>query len=1110
MPFVLLSVLFFLSVPLYAQVGEAQLSGVVADPTGAVVPGALIGLVDQETHREAQTVSGPAGNFIFFPLRPGTYTASVEAMGFQRLLRKSITISTGEHIHLDFQLHVGAAEESITVTADAPLLRADSANLGQVVDNQKIRELPLNGRSFIALTQLAPGVALPPNSTLPRINGGRPRTNEYLYDGISVLQPEPGQVAFTPIIDAIQEFKVETNNPSAEFGRFNGGVINLTMKSGTNDFHGSVFDFLRNEGLNARNAFAPATTTNPGKPLFRRNQYGFVLGGPITRDKTFFFLGYQGTRQRIGRVRTSTVPTLLQRQGIFTEAVGGSVPRIYDPGTTRTDASGVIIRDPFPLSTIPQDRMDSAARILLSRYPVPTSTGTANNYTRIGNETDNQDQADIRIDHRFGSQDRIFARISYLVDIQDPVTPLPEGSGVLTTGAVGHTRSVGVGIASSYVHSFGGSVTNELRAGYTKRNVRLQAAQLAGPASTILGIPGIPDNPSFPTAMPTFAIAGYQQLGPSTSAYSRTRTDLTQFADTLAFQHRTHFFKTGMDFRWERMDIVQPPSPSGSFSFSAAETGTPASSTSGSALASFLLGQVDRFTIDVQQNVLRPRALVQEFFLQDDWKASQRLTVTAGVRYTLNFPSTEAANRGAVFNLQTEQLDYTGRNGFPRSARELHKLNLGPRFGLAYSATGNTVVRAGYGIVWIEQTGITTPFTIPYFPFVQTVSQRTLDDVNPAFILSNGPEVASLLLTPDAALGQGAFAVDRGLGSGYVQQWNFSVQRELTSNVVFELAYTGSKITHVGIPDTNLNQLTVNQLALGSKLLQQVPNPYFGIIPRSSSLGTPTLPLAQLLKPYARFTNISLFRNNVGNTNYNAFQVKLEKRLSSGLTVLGSYTRSRLIDEASSVFDASIITGPTANFPVADTYNRRLERDVSTGDIPNVFVASAIYDIPVGRQHRLFSSGLSGAILAGWQIAAIVSMQSGIPLAVTQATNFNSFGGFGIQRPNRIRSPELPASERTTAKYFDTSAFTVAPQFTIGNSSRNPVRGPGFKDADIALVRRIPIGERKTIDARAEIFNLTNTPPWGAPNTVLGAAGFGTITSAGDPRVIQLALKVTF
>ena len=402
------------------------------------------------------------------------------------------------------------------------------------------------------------------------------------------------------------------------------------------------------------------------------------------------------------------------------------------------------------------------------------------------------------------------------------------------------------------------------------------------------------------------------------------------------------------------------------------------------------------------------------------------------------------------------------------------------------------MIRAGYALVWIEQAGITTPFTTPLFPFLQTVSERTLDNVAPAFVLANGPTVVPLPLTPDAGLGQGVFAVDRTLGSGFVQQWNLSAQHALSAKTIVEIAYVGSRITRVGVPDTNLNQLTAAQLALGPALLQRVPNPYFGHIPRSSSLGDTEIPLAQLLKPYPQYTTVSLYRNNVGTSTYHGLEAKFEQRLSHGLSSTSSYTRSKLVDDASSVFDASILTGPVANYPVADSFNRRLERDVSTGDIPHVFSSSLIWDAK------------------GWTFSAVATLQSGTPLPVTQATNFNAFAGFGIQRPNRNGDPTLPADERSTGRWFDTSVFTLAPAFAIGNSSRNPIRGPAYRNVDVAVMRRVPIGSGRTLEVRGEAFNVTNTPPLGPPNTVLGSAGFGSITSAGDPRVVQLAVKFIF
>ncbi|MGH9847112.1 MAG: TonB-dependent receptor domain-containing protein, partial [Blastocatellia bacterium] len=735
-----------------------------------------------------------------------------------------------------------------------------------------------------------------------------------------------------------------------------------------------------------------ATPADPKKPVFRRNQYGFVIGGPIVKDHTFFFGDFQGTRQLIGRVLTSNVPTLAQRGGNFSANLGaplflqtattggvtsvnatttntGTPINVIDTGGNTVQAragqvfriSSTNDRRAYAGNIIPLTDFDPVARKLLDRYPLPASAGAANNFRRVANDRTNQDQFDVRLDHRFSDHDQVFGRYSFFKENATPVTPLPEGSGAITQGALGVQKSRAQQVVGNYQHIFSSAVVNELRFGYTRRSIDRRALLLDSPPSLSLGIPGIPQNAAFQNELPTFSIAGLQQLGPSTNTDSLFNTDVTQVFDAAGWQRGRHSMKFGVDFRVERLTVLQPPSPTGVFNFTApftnsrgtantigtqpgnAMTGCVLAGQTGNALASFLLGQVSNFSIDLQQDVIHSRARILEFFAQDDFKVTSRLTVNAGLRYTLNFPSTETRNQGAIFNLETEQLDYLGKNGFPETARELHKLNFGPRLGIAYRLTERTVLRSGYGLIWQEQAGLTTPFTIPQFPFIQTVTQRSLDGVTPAFVLSAGPNVQPIPLNPDAGLGQGVFSVDRDLGSGYVQQWNLAVQREITGNLVAEAAYAGSKVTHVGIPDTNINQLTTEQLAQGNSLLQQMPNPFFGRIPRSSSLGDPTIPRAQLLRPFPRFTSVSLYRNNVGNTSYHALQAKIEKRLSKGLAFLISYTRSKLIDDAGQVFDQTIQTGPVGNFPVADSFNRALEKDVSTGDIPNVFVTSLTY-----------------------------------------------------------------------------------------------------------------------------------------------------------------------
>lgn len=1072
------------------QIGGGTIAGVIQDQSGKSIPGARVTIASIATGLSRTAISGAGGAFVVPALPPGVYRVRVELNGFRSLMRDGVTLATGETLHLDLTLGVGAVTESVTVDGDASQLRSQSSGLGHVIDNTKIVELPLNGRSFITLATLVPGVAVPPPpaAPFPRINGGRPRTNEYLFDGISVLQPEPGQVAFFPNVDAIQEFKIESNSPAAEFGRFNGGVINLTTKSGSNTWRGSAFEFLRNETLNARNLFAPTGPTPP----FRRNQFGGVAGGPITRDRTFVFADYQGQRQTIGRTVISTVPTTLQRQGIFTEAIGGRVPAIYDPASTAPLGTGVT-RDQFAGGTIPLSRIDPIARALLERYPQPTSPGTTNNYRRLGNETVDQDLVSLRLDHRLASgRDQMFGRLTRFSESFIPVTPLPDGSG-LASGTAGPQATTSWSFASNYQRTLSGNLLNELRLGDTRRSVGREAATLNGSASAVLGLPGLPTGAQFPTTLPTFLIAGYQQLGSPPSTASNFATSVTQIADSVSWSKGDHTIKIGADLRWERLNVVQPPSPTGSFTFSDLFSDLPGTADTGTPLASFLLGQVQLFSIDLQQQEIRNRAHFQEYFIQDDWRPSDRLTINAGLRYTLNFPSTEQSDQVAIFNLATQQLEFAGRDGQPRAARQLHTDNFGPRLGLVGRITDKTVARAGYGLVWIEMAGITTPFTTPVFPFLQTVSQRTLDNITPAFTLAAGPRVEPIPLTAAAGLGQGVFSVTRDLSSGYVQQWNTSVQRELTKNIALEVAYTGSKITRVGLPDTNLNQLTVEQLAQGAVLQTRVANPYFGVLPRSSSLGDPTIPLAQLMKPFPQYTTVSLYRNNVGTTIYHGVYAKLEQRVSHGLSYLVSYTRSKLMDDASSVFDASILAGPVTSFPVADSFDRSRERDYSSGDIPHVLVASGVWDLP-------WKFTLSG----------VATLQSGVPLTIAQTTNHNAFAGFGTERPNLIGDPELPAGERSTSRWFNTAAFAAAPAFTLGSSSRNPVRGPGYRNLDVALMRRVTIAGSKVLELRAEVFNATNTPPLGAPNTTVGAAAFGTIASAGDPRVVQMAVKFVF
>ena len=688
---------------------------------------------------------------------------------------------------------------------------------------------------------------------------------------------------------------------------------------------------------------------------------------------------------------------------------------------------------------------------------------------------------------------------------------------------MGLSRVLGQQAVFDETHTFTARLLNDFRLGYTRRSNNIAGTVLGDTASNALGIPGIPTNAAFNNALPLFTITGFQQLGPSASTFSQYQTAVWQMVDTAILTRGRHAVKTGVDFRWYQLNTVSPPNPTGGFAFTTTGTNQQGVTGTGNALASFLLGQVDTFQDRPagEQRYVLATTLGKVLFLQDDYKATNRLTLNVGARWTLHFPSTEKNNQGAVFNLGTQQLDYLGVNGFSRSARELHYDNVAPRLGVTYLVTPSTVVRSGFGVVFIDQSGITTPFTTPQFPFIQNVQQKTGDSVNAAFALAGGPSVAPIPFTPNAGLGQSVYTAKRTAGSGYVEQWNVAVQRAITNNLSFDIAYVGSHIVHVGIPDSNLNQLTAAQLAIGTPLQAMVTNPYFGQIPVSSPIGGKNIAAAQLIKPYPRFQNVATYRNNSGTTNYNAIEAKVEQRMSHGLYLLFAYTHSKLMDDASSVFSSTVLSSPNSSSLIAaDTFRPYLEHDASNGDMPNVTSVSAIYELPAGRGHRFASSGVGNALLGGWTFNTIdlsAVGHAGYGHAGYQLNN--SFAGFALQRPNIIGKTALPAEERTPQRFFNTAvpndpshpgAFQTAPTFVLGNASRNPVRGPAYRDMDIALIKNTHLFEGVVVQFRAELFDVTNTPAFAQPNGSFGSAAFGSITATTtDPRVAQFVIRIS-
>ena len=576
--YTLLSVVLFtisiLGTALPAQVAS-EFKGRVTDRSGAAVPAAKVRLTEMRSGEHYDSATGRDGYYDFANLPPGQYQVEADAAGFGHTVRQDVTLAVGQTVAVDLALAVGESRQTVTVTGDVPLLQAQTSDIQATVRQNHIEAIPLNSRNFINLTQLVPGVELPPGTLLPRINGGRPRTNEYLFDGISALQPEPGQVAFFPILDDIDQFTVETNNVSAEFGRFNGGVVNVSTRYGTNQLHGSLFEYLRNEDLNARNYFAPAAVAGQArKPEYRRNLYGGTIGFPILKDRLFFFGDYQGIKQLIGTTRISTVPTLAERSGNF-----NGVSTIYNPAST-TVVGGRYIRTQFAGNQITTP-FDPAAVALLARIPLPTAAGAANNYSRTANDSDHQNQFDTRFDAAYGARDHAFIRYTYYNEVELPVTPFPDGSGVLPATSVlgtgnvqGHTNVLGQQAVFNETHTFTTRLSNDARVGYTRRANYQDGVTAGNTASAALNIPGIPTNAAFNNALPLFTFTGFQQLGSSASTFSQYQTGVYEFVDTMSYVRGAHDIKFGGDIRWYQLNAISPPNPTGSFAFTTTGTDT--------------------------------------------------------------------------------------------------------------------------------------------------------------------------------------------------------------------------------------------------------------------------------------------------------------------------------------------------------------------------------------------------------------------------------------------------------------------------------------------------------------------------------------------------------
>jgi outer membrane receptor protein involved in Fe transport len=1129
-----------------AQVRTAQLTGSVTDASAALIVGAEIRVSNADTGVVQETETNDAGLFVLPNLEPGRYSVLVRKEGFRASERKGIVVHVGDQLRLDFSLELGSVADQITVEAEATLLQTAHASQSMVVDNRKVVDLPLNGRNAMHLVALTPGItasrgfftsrieALQANQSNFVVNGGASFSNDISIDGSTNTVAGHGQLAFTPSVDTIQEFKAQTTNYSAEYGRTGGGVISVVTKSGTNQPHGTLYHFHRNRVLDANNFF-----NNRGgveRPPYILNQYGGTVGGPIFlpgydgRNRSFFFFGYEGIHLRRSRTFVGTVPTAAQRSGDFSETVtaDGRPVIIYNPFSTRQQGTG-LVRDPFPGNRIPAGMLDPVARNLSTYFPLPNQPGTragANNYLVNAAEPNDMNILTGRLDHNFSSRNNIFLRIS-----RDFVEYRPANffQNIATSGSEGIAPQPDWHATLGDTHTFSPSLVMEVRYGFA-RFAQNRLSESDGIDFTTLGFSPVYQAQAQVYQFPTVNIGGLTQLGPCACAKFVLGADTHSLVTRFTYIRGRHTLKFGADLREYRHNSFLGLG-GGTFNATAAFTQGPnalaSSVVAGSGYASFLLGTLAAGSAAIRSDISYFTRYYAGY-IQDDFVVSPKLTLNIGLRYDYETPRMERYDRLSYFDPSAPNpigpqvglpdlrggLRFTGVDGAPRTWSDPDRNNFGPRFGFAYQFTPRTVLRGGYGITYLPGGTNHNGFGAGQDGFSATTPLvSSLDGVTPEVLLKDA--FADGLIQPPGAsqglatlLGQAIRGDLRNLGVGYMQQWSMNVQRELFSNVLVEAGYVGTR--GIGLPMTyQMNQLPDEALALGQALLAQVPNPFYGLID-SGTLSRPTVARGQLLRPYPHFNAVTFNTREAGSSSFHSLQLRAERRFAVGFSLQAAYSFSKLISDT----DSRKGFGDTqAN--VQNSNNLRLERAVAPQDVSQRFVLNYVLDLPFGKSRALFANAgpVFNALAGGWSLAGITTLETGRPLAITTATNnTNSMGG-GSRPNNNGQSAKLDASERSIDRWFDTSVFSQPAPFTFGNTGRTlpDVREPGLVSFNLSLLKQVPIRESLRLQLRAEAFNLFNTPQFGTPGTVFGNPQFGIINSqANSPRQVQLGLKVIF
>ena len=1092
------------------------ITGEVKDASGGVVPGVTVTVVNKATNATRTTTTNEVGLFDFPALPPGPYTVKSELSGFKTVARE-LELQVQQTVRVNFTLELGTISEMATVTGVSPLVETSNATIGTVIENRRIVELPLNGRNYLQLVALSPNVSADfagPGQAGDRqggtranqqlsISGQRREFNNYTLDGVDNTDVNFNTYIFLPSVDALEEFKVQTGVYSAEFGR-GASQVNVVTKSGTNNLRGTIFEFHRDDALDARPyAFTVAQSAAPKAP-FKWDQYGYTAGGPVFRNRLFFMSNFEGYRDRKQFQNTFNVPSAAMRTGNFSELLNNLGPLnaqtgqptgiIVDPtqctvvGTTRTCA-------PFPGNIIPASRLHETSQQLLEFYPEPTSGGLVNNYLALQDREINKYQYTQRMDVLQGSASTWMGRYSYAKE--NEVSPALKLNGTKLDTRV-HQAAMG------NTWTLSSNIVNEFRFGYNYF-FNTFGRELAFERDVVqeLGIPGISLNPPEAWGIPSIGITGFSGFGDSTEGPYTNRNHAMELNDNLTWIRGRHSFKVGGQIRFDRYNQVGNQFARGNFQFQNIATGY--------GFGDFLLGYPQQTESAVALAVTKFRAVSQSYYFTDTWKIRSNMTLDLGLRYEYTPPWLD--KNGTLMNADIPCHDRTpnvqNRDCHPtlvrigsgdvyedtvlRFAPNIQvardgrlgdrlvfddKKNFAPRFGWAYNPSEKWSFRAGTGIFYMQDTGN------PRFDMARNMSGRRRDN--------------TLLLTPDLT-----FDVPfRGVGSAndcgvapplvcltnvyvlgnmpdrktpYMWQYLFNVQRELGGQTALEIGYLGSR----------------------SYRLERMFD-WNETIPGVT--GT-----VQSRKPYPEFTKVQEI-GNVAEARYNSLAVKLTRRLHNGLSLLGGYTLSKSTDSGSGI---RTLNGDTL-FP-QDSFCLDCEWGPSIFDVRHRFVSSILYELPFGNGKPYLTDGIGGALLGGWQISSIISISSGFPRNVIVGTDRSNTGG-GQDRPNATgEEVELPSDQRTVQRWFNTNAYVPQALGTWGNVGRNTVLGPGITSVDASIIRNFRIGASKTLQFRLEAFNALNHPVWNDPNTTLTSPNYGQITTTRRPmRELQLGLKFVF